>query len=161
MDDLKKATSVWKLFHKKSSPRELIDIAGDPWPEKWAYAGEARTTYYRSDKWQDDGDYAKYYHEHEGGVSLWHPSGLFDWLDENRKQPSIRIPKAVAVLGYAVGVEVKRHDTGKVVQAYPERSSYLICSPNGRVLWIIEPSGGVAALICGKGLHVEPCGIVG
>lgn len=162
--DLAGAKAVWRLFHKKSNPRELIDVT-IPWPTDWEYAGEAVTTYYKSDKWTKDNKLVRYYHDHNekgtGKVSLFHPKGLFAWTAKTPK-PRIRsYPTAVAVLGHALGVDVRRHDTGKLVHASPEKAAYLVSSPNKKVLWIVEPRSGITAMIIGSGLHVEARGIVG
>lgn len=156
-----KAAAVWKLFHKKPEPRELIDVHIE-WPAAWEYAGEAVTTYYNSDKWSRDGKFTRYYHDHEGHrISIWHPAGMFDWTKKSPKPPRFTPPAAVAVLGFSLGVDVKRHDTGKTQHASPEREARLVASPDRHLLWIVEPSNGIVAMIAGPGLKVEGRGIVG
>ena len=158
---VKAASSVWKLFHKKPAPRELIKVK-ILWPTKWEYAGEAVTTYYNSDKWEDDGKFTKYFHDHEGhNISIWHPAGMFDWTTAAPKPPRFKYPPAVAVLGFSLGVDVKRHDGEKMRKAIPERDSYLVAAPDRKHLWIVEPAQGITAMIAGPGLIVEARGIVG
>jgi hypothetical protein len=155
-----KATAVWKLFHKKPEPHELIEMTVT-WPTAWEYAGEAVTTYYNSDKWEQDGNYIKYYHDHEGRISIWHPAGMFDWTAKAPRPPRFKQPKAVAVLGYSLGVDVKRHDTDKVRKAIAVRGARLVASPDRKRLWIVEEGVGLVAMIAGPGLAVEAQGIVG
>jgi len=156
-----KAASVWKLFHKKAEPRELIDVSFE-WPSAWEYAGEAVTTFYDSDKWSKDNKFTKYFHDHEGhNISIWHPAGMFDWTKKSPKPPRFTPPAAVAVLGFSLGVDVKRHDTGALKHIFTEREARLVASPDRKLLWIIEPSTGIVAMIAGPGLKVEARGIVG
>jgi hypothetical protein len=156
-----KASAVWKLFHKKDQPRELINI-NVPWPSRWEYAGEAVTTFYNSDKWSKDGEFTRYYHDHEGhNIGVWHPAGMFAWTKLSPQPPRAKLPSAVAVLGFSLGVDVKRHDTGKKLHAAAEKGAYLVASPDRKRLWIVEPRNGVVAMIAGPGLIVESRGIVG
>lgn len=159
--DLSKATAVWKLFHKKPEPHELIEMTVS-WPAAWEYAGEAVTTYYRSDKWEDDGNYFRYYHDHNRGkIGIWHPAGMLPWASQSPAAPRFTEPGSVAVLGYSMGVDVKRHDTGKEQRMFTERGAYLVSSPNRKHLWIVEPTNGIVAMIAGPGLVVNPEGICG
>jgi hypothetical protein len=155
------ATAVWKLFHKKPKPHTVIDVR-IPWPTRWEYAGEAVTTYYNSSKWNADEKFIKYFHDHERGkVSIWHPSGMFSWTAKKPQPPAFTPPASVAVLGFSLGVDVKRHDTGKQQHAGVEHGAYLVASPDRRRLWIVEPSKGITAMITGPGLRVNPEGICG
>lgn len=156
-----KASAVWRLFHKKDHPRKLIDV-NIPWPAEWEYAGEAVTTYYSSAKWQADDKFTRYYHDHEGGkIHIWHPAGMFPWTKATPKPPRFAPPTAAAVLGFSLGVDVKRHDSDKSIYVGVEKDSYLIASPDRRRLWVVEPSKGITAMIAGPGLVVEARGIVG
>jgi hypothetical protein len=158
---VKKASAVWKLFHKKDKPRELIQVNA-PWPTKWEYAGEAVTTYYDSDKWSKDGEFTKYFHDHEGGkIKIWHPAGMVPWTSRAVRNPAPPAPEAAAVLGFSLGVDVKRHDTGEMQHVSFERGAYLVAAPDKKHLWVVEPSKGVVAMIAGHGLVVEARGIVG
>jgi hypothetical protein len=157
------------MFHKKSRPRELIDVS-IPWPAIWGYAGTATTIFYDSDKWEPDGKFTKFYHDHGGGIGLWHPVELFSWLDATPVAPIGRLPSAVTVLGFSLGVDMKRHDTGKAQHARPAQGSYLVGVKEHRArsgkmidarLWIVEPSQGVTAFVTGPGLKIEGRGIVG
>lgn len=159
--DVERAAAVWKLFHKKRAPREMIRV-NLAWPKDWEYAGEAVTTYYRSDKWEKDGKFIKYYHDHEGGkISIYHPAGKLGWTSNSKKPASFTPPASVAVLGYSLGVDVKRHDTGKVTHVGFPRGSYLVASPDRRHLWVVEKDQGIIAMITGPGLRVNPEGICG
>lgn len=167
--DLSEAIRTWCMFHKKDEPRELIDV-NIPWPAAWGYAGAATTVYYNSDKWEPDGEFTKFYHDHGGGIGLWHPTGLFSWLGGTPQAPLGRLPTAVTVLGFSLGVDMKRHDTGQRRHATPARGSFLVGvkehkARSGRMidarLWIVEPSQGVTAFITGPGLRIEARGIVG
>jgi hypothetical protein len=153
------AVSVWKLFHKKDNPREFIEVK-DPWPDAWGYAGKARTVYYASDKWQDDNEYDHYYHHHGANIRVWHPAGSHPWLADEPKC-EVEPPDDAAVLGKCIALDVERHDTGEVERATPSREALLVCSPDRRWLFVVDPAAGVVAAIHGEGLTVEARGIVG
>jgi len=160
-DEIEAAVAAWKAFHKKAQPRELIKVKV-PWPQSWSYAGVAKTTYYRSDKWKDDGDFERYYHDHDSGpIRVWHPKGMFPWLAERPQPTKRKYPTAVAVLGYSLGIDVERHDTKRLRLASPSPGSFLVVSPDRTTLWIVEPRNGVTTMLQGSRLRVEARGIVG
>lgn len=173
-----KAAQAWRDFHTSlAHPRKNVDFESelvDPWPKSWTHAGTAKTTYYSSDKWKPKGTTERYYHDHKDGVQVWVDSAAAKRLglkedSKGRKAGKTRQdlpapPDAVALLGDALGVDIVRPDgsKGKLV---PEAGAVLVCSPDRKVLYIIEgdvnDNGRVVAMITGPSLTVEPRGIVG
>lgn len=156
------AISAWKLFHKKDEPREFIEVT-NPWPDEWGYAGKAKVVYYASDKWNETGKYDHYYHDHGRDIHVWHPRSHHDWL---KAEPCIfdngfEAVSDGAVLGQCVALDVERCDTGEVQRSTPSDEALLVCSPDRKWLYVVEPDAGVVAVIHGAGLSVEARGIVG
>lgn len=162
--ELAQAREVWELFHDKApTPAEDIHLKGAArqWPSSWGYGGEMETVYYASDKWEPDGDFINYYHDHGKGIGFWMPQGEESWLGSKRL-PVRGLPESVAVLGYCLGWDYKRVGTDRMFRATPDDGEELLCSfPNRKHLIVVHPSRGVVALISGPGLVVEARGIVG
>lgn len=163
-DDIERARQAWELFHDKP-PRPAKDIhlhgAARDWPKKWGFGGKMKTVYYASDKWEKDGDFINYYHDHGKGVGFWMPKGEEPWLGSKR-MPVRSFPESVAVLGYCLGWDYQRVGTDRMFRAAPEDGEELLCSfPDRKRLIVVHPERGVVALISGPGLIVEARGIVG
>jgi len=158
-----KAEKLWRTFHDKDSPDELIEVIR-PWPAAWGLSGEASRVLYLSDKWQPDGDQQAYYHDHEGGVQLWEPWGTQEWLTQKKRSPSRSLPcKDATVLGYCLGWELEREDTNEHLDIEFADEEALLCAvPSGKVLFVVDiGSGEVIAVFVGGSLAVKPEGIVG
>ena len=176
--DQREAEEIYKSFYNKDDVdwTEPVGLT-EPFPCQWGYAGECVTTYYLSNKWQDDPNfYERYYHDHKRkrimskGVGIWLPEGSQPWLTD--KQPTKKVaepPKAVAALAYSFGFDIKRPGQKKVGRLDPDPGSMLVSSPEGKRLYVLEDiankggklTGKITALIWGPSLRVEARGIVG
>jgi len=172
------AEEVYKRFYGKrdvewSEPVVLTK----PFPKTWGFAGQCITTYYLSNKWQDDPNfYERYYHDHRRktvmskGVGIWLAQGSMPWLANEQPPKDITTPpQAAAALAYSLGFDIIRPGQKKLGRVDPDPGSVLVSSPEGRRLYVlenIEPTrdglaGEVTALIWGPSLRVEARGIVG
>ena len=166
----KEAEEVWKLFHKRPEVDWIKTLQlKSPFPKKWGYAGRCITTYYSSDKWQKDRKFfERYYHDHKKGigfwskgVGIWLPSGTQPWLtDQHPDKKILKNPKAVAVLGFALGFDIIRPDRKTKGKLEPDKGSLLVCAPDKRRLYVLEDDR-ITALVWGPSLRVESRGIVG
>jgi hypothetical protein len=158
---LKQAEKRWTTFHDKE-PREQIRI-DSPWAKEWGLVGEATKVYYYSDKWEKDGEYIPYYHDHEGGVELWEPWGSQDWQERKKKKPCPSVPCAHgAVLGYCLGWELTTPDGEHLEVEFGDKEVFLCSTPGGKALFVVDPrSDEVLAVFCGGKLDVRKEGIVG
>jgi hypothetical protein len=158
---LKKAEERWRIFHAKN-PRERIEVPA-PWPREWGLVGTATRVYYYSDKWEKDGDFVPYYHDHEGDVQLWEPWGSQDWQTKKRKRPCPSVPCSHgAVLGYCLGWELKTPEGEKLEVEFDDTEVLLCSTPSGKALFVVDPKdGSVIAVFCGGKLDVRKEGIVG
>lgn len=161
--DLPGAKKLWRIFHDKENPRELIELR-DGFPKRWALAGRAVQTLYSSDKWNPDGKFDAYYHVHDdgsgGGVWLYVPEGALKWAEE--KRPGVSTwPDAGTVLGTADGFLLERADNGDQVEAYCADDALLCAFPDGSALFVWDPKDGVIALVTGDPLDVGREGIEG
>lgn len=158
----KEAKEAWKLFHK----RDRVDWTKElstPFPKSWKLAGRCKTTYYSSDKWQDDRSFfERYYHDHHKRTNIWVPArDGGDWAKDTKPSESwvSKRPRAAAVLGYALGFDVVSPD-GESFKLAPSSGSLLLCSPDRKRLYVLE-DGRISGLIWGPKLVVEDRGIVG
>lgn len=158
----KKAKEAWKLFHR----RDEIDWAKElktSFPDKWALAGRCVTTYYSSDKWQEDRSFfERYYHDHDKRTCLWVPKeDGGDWAEDAAPEESwvTKRPRAAAVLGHALGFDIKSKSEGKF-KLVPATGSLLLCSPDRKRLYVLE-RGRISGLIWGPKLIVEDRGVAG
>lgn len=161
--DKKKSVEVWKDFHDKDNAKLVQSFTGVAWPSSWDRIGRCITIYYASDKWEPDGRFINYYHDHGSSISIWMPRGMTEYGSRG-KPPVRRWPSSGAVLGKCLGWEFDPEVEGsEVVEAFPARGEHpLLCSfPNRKVLFVYEPSKGVIALVEGPGLVVESRGVVG
>lgn len=155
------AEELWETFHRKN-PRKRIKVNA-PWPQKWVEVGKAETTYYASDKWQEDGDYQRYYHDHDSKtVRCYEPAGTTSGVKEGTKTtaaPVKSFPSEAAVLGYFMGADV-RAPSGQLYRSSPEKGTLLCAFPNGKAIFALA-EGRVVALFAGRGLSVKSAGICG
>jgi len=170
--ELAEAEKAWKSFTSSlTHPRKTADWVAElhkPWPKRWVYVGEAQESRYLSDKWHKKGEAERYYHEHEPGVHVWLSAEVAEQVGlercevpDNAEPPEL--PQAVAFLAVALAVDIVT-PTGIKGTLTPDLGSALVCSPDGKTLYIIEgdrQSGKVITVISGGTLHVEPRGIVG
>ena len=154
------AVEKWREFHQKDEPKKEIDLpAKNFWPKRWSYAGLVSTCYYRSDKWEKDGKFNRYYHDHGKGIRCWHPYGLFQ--GGVRKSPLIpKFPHVLTVLGFSIGWDLNTPD-GNELSYSPEKGEMLCCFPDGKVLVVVSEDGKLVALFEGHGLKIKDVGIVG
>lgn len=158
----KEAHALWRTFHAKE-PREEIFLQNPGWPRSWGRSGEGLTVYYRSDKWNEDGDYVSYYHDHEGGVQVWEPWGAHAWLEDKRKRPCAGIPALqCAVLGWCLGWDIRCTDGETRTVEFSEGTVRLCGTPSRKALFAVhESSGDIIAVWCGGKLNILPEGIDG
>lgn len=158
------AQRAWEIFHAKepTSARDInLEGRARDWPKKWGYCGKVSTIYYASDKWEKDGDYVNYYHDHGQGIGCWMPAGTEPWLG-SKKMPVRSFPQSVSVLGYCLGWDYARPGEPGMFRASQETGDEMLCCfPNRKTLVVVSPSQGVVALVSGPGLVVEARGIVG
>ena len=158
------AQKAWEIFHAKTpEPSKDIRLQGKArnWPTKWGYCGKVHTIYYSSDKWEEDGNYINYYHDHGKGIGCWLPKGSEPWLTSKR-MPIKKFPQSVSVLGYCLGWDYERPDEKGLFRAEQETGDELLCCfPNRKSLVVVSPRQGAVALVSGPGLVVEARGIVG
>lgn len=164
------ALPLWQEFHQKDAPKSLLEISseGGVFPEAWGYLGKAKTCYYRSDKWEDNGTTHDYFHDH-GEVECWHPWRAVAGLKKGT--PKVKWPDSLVMLGYSLGWdiatpesktanlfwEIKPSDRA-LLCAFPDRSALVVLDGKARS-W--KPSRCVIALFYGPTLTVEDRGIVG
>ena len=158
---MSKSENVWKRFHKRNVIDGTVKLSkSNLWPSTWCLAGRCVTTFYSSDKWQKDRSFfERYYHDHGRKTNIYLPKGEFPWLGASPDKKYMGRPKEAAILGYALGFDIKRSN-GKKAKLTPAKGSLLICGPGERVLYVVE-DGKIAALICGPSLKIEARGIVG
>lgn len=63
------ATEAWRMWHQKE-PREIIPTSFK-FPKKMVPVGKADRILYRSDKWEDDGDFYTYYHDFDSRPTVY------------------------------------------------------------------------------------------
>lgn len=147
----------WETFNKKPH-RKLIKTKLN-WPKRWGKLGEAKTTYYRSDKWHKDGKFVNYFHDHSAGVACYHPMGAQRGLTATRP-PISAWPETGVVLGNFLGWDIELPD-GRLLEAEPDSKASLLCSsPDGHMLFVVE-DGCITGILVGKSLKVEAEGIDG
>jgi hypothetical protein len=161
------AMKRYQTFHAKE-PIRIIELAHDL-PKSWKPVGDALAVMYRTDKWKKDGTDEDYKHLHDKGdgqpyeelkgVRIYEPS-------RNGQALPVSRPHALTLLGYCLGVFVRKDDDGDVYEANP-RGCYLFSSPSGDMLAIYSPheqsdgSTGFLAMMSGGNLRVLKDGIDG
>lgn len=63
------ATDAWRMWHQKE-PREIIPTSFK-FPKKMVPVGKANRILYRSDKWEEDGDFYTYYHDFDSHPTVY------------------------------------------------------------------------------------------
>lgn len=186
--DLDSAMDKYETFHAKR-PLRAVELKHDL-PTSWICVGQAVSTMYRTDKWHEDGDDEDYKHVHDfgdgkeysfgKGVKVYEPArearrSLVESKDGKKVRANVAgkpeklpttEPGALTLLGYCLGIFVRRFDDEEVYELNP-RGCYLFCSPSGDMLALYSPkkqpdgsSGFLAVLIGGK-LRVLEDGIDG
>jgi len=165
----RKAISLWKEFHQKDEPSELIEISqrGGVFPKKWGFLGMAKTCYYRSDKWEEDGTTHDYFHDH-GTVECWCPHRTVAGLELG--EPDIEWPASLTYLGESLGWDIATDGAKSANLFYEpsERQKLILCAfPDASALVVLDVTRSqwkptnVKALFYGPTLTVEDRGIVG
>lgn len=167
--DLDAAMSRYKTFHAKD-PIRVAELSHDL-PARWRVVGDALAVMYRTDKWKKDGVDEDYKHLHDKGdnqpyeelkgVRIYEPvkGGGGTSLPVSR-------PRAMTLLGYCLGVFVRKDSDGEIYEANP-RGTYLFCSPSGDMLALYSPHSqsngdkGFLAVMAGGNLRVLKDGIDG
>lgn len=186
--DFDAAMDRYEVFHAKR-PLRSVELKHDL-PTSWVCVGQAISTMYRTDKWHDDGDDEDYKHVHDHsdgkeytfgkGVLVYEPAreARRSVVDDGRgrkvrsnpdAEPEplpVPEPKALTLLGYCLGIFVRRFDDEEVYELNP-RGCYLFCSPTGDLLALYSPmkqpdgSSGFLAVLAGGKLRVVEDGIDG
>lgn len=182
------AMDKYEVFHAKR-PLRTVELKHDL-PSSWVCVGQAVSTMYRTDKWHDDGDDEDYKHVHDlsdgkeyefgRGVFMYEPSsqaskskveddrGRHVRANADVKPEKLPVPKpdALTLLGYCLGMFVRRFDDGEIYELNP-RGCYLFCSPSGDMLALYSPkkqpdgSSGFLCVLAGGKLRVIEDGIDG
>lgn len=165
------ALNRYETFHAKK-PIRIAELTHDI-PTTWVPVGDALAVMYRTDKWKRDGSDIDYKHLHDKsedkpydvrkGVRFFEPASAVS--GRSRKLP-VAVPKAVTLLGYCLGLFVRKDGDEQVYETNP-RGCYLFSSPSGDLLLVYSPdeqadgtSGFLAAMAGGK-LRVLKDGIDG
>lgn len=156
-DDGGKGADRYRIFHDKE-PRRVVEIH-HPFPSKVGLAGNALSVLYRTDKWKKDGDDVDYKHVFDDGVKVYEPWGEQSWLEPAELPREHRQP--IALLGQCIGLFLERVDDGEVYEVHLPRArdSWLFAAPDGRMLYVYDPTEGFRAVIAGGRLTVEEEGI--
>lgn len=178
------AMDRYETFHAKK-PIRVAELDHDL-PKKWVAVGDALAVMYRTDKWKKDGSDIDYKHLHDKGddkpyefrkgVRLYEPAGearrskVHGRRDGGSAAKSqnlpVREPRALTMLGYCLGLFVRRYDDEEVYEVNP-RGSWLFSSPSGDLLAVYSPnqqpdgSSGFLAVMAGGNLRVLKDGIDG
>jgi hypothetical protein len=174
----------YKTFHAKD-PIRVAELEHDL-PKRWVPVGDALSVMYRTDKWKKDGTDEDYKHLHDKGdgvpyeisqgVRFYEPEGEAARSQVQGRRGGVEIgaprtlpasePRAMSLLGYCLGVFVRRDDDGEIYEANP-RGAYLFSSPSGDFLAVYSPheqsdgSSGFLAVMAGGKLRVLKDGIDG
>ena len=166
---VRQAISLWQEFHQKEEPSELIEIASPQgvFPKRWGYLGMAKTCYYRSDKWEEDGVTNDYFHDHKT-VECWCPHRSVAGLEQG--ELDIAWPSSLTYLGESLGWDIATGES-KVPNLFyepSEKQKLILCAfPKGEALVVLDVTrsawrpNNVKALFFGPTLTVEDRGIVG
>lgn len=180
---LNKAASRYEVFHDKD-PIRFAELRHDL-PDKWVCVGDCLAVMYRTDKWKKFGNDVDYKHLHDKGekkeyplgkgVKIYEPAseatksrvdGKEPHLTRNEQKLPVNKPEAITLLGYCLGMFVRRYDTGEIYEVNP-RGTYLFSSPSGNMLTVYAPEkqpDGYAGFMCvmaGGKLRVLEGGIDG
>lgn len=180
---LNKAAKRYEVFHDKD-PIRFAELRHDL-PEKWVCVGDCLAVMYRTDKWKKFGNDVDYKHLHDKaekkeyplgkGVKIYEPTseatksrvdGKEPHLTRKEQKLPVSKPEAITLLGYCLGMFVRRYDTGEIYEVNP-RGTYLFSSPSGNMLAIYSPEkqpDGYAGFLCvmaGGKLRVLEGGIDG
>lgn len=159
----------YTTFHAKD-PIRIAELSHDL-PKRWKPVGDALAVMYRTDKWKKDGNDEDYKHLHDKsdgkpydvgrGVRIYEPV-----RGAGGQKLPVKEPRALTLLGYCLGVFVRKDDDGDIYEANP-RGCYLFSSPDGDMLAVYSPhkqsdgSSGFLAVLAGGNLRVLKDGIDG
>jgi len=176
------AMDRYEIFHDKT-PIRVAELDHDV-PTEWVRVGDALGVMYRTDKWKSDGTDEDYKHLHDAGddkpypvakgVRFYEPAAEAPRSRVGRQRRSsargqrlpVARPKAIALLGYCLGVFIRRDDDGETYEVNP-RGCYLFSSPSGNLLLLYSPqkqpdgSSGFLGAMAGGKLRVLKDGIDG
>lgn len=168
-EHLDAAMRRYKTFHAKD-PIRIAELTHDL-PTRWREVGDALAVMYRTDKWKKDGNDEDYKHLHDKADGKPYDVGQGVRIYEpvrgggGRSLPVPR-PRALTLLGYCLGVFVRKDDDSEIYEANP-RGCYLFSSPSGDMLALYSPhqqsngSSGFLAVLAGGKLRVLKDGIDG
>ena len=173
-EDLDAAMKRYSTFHKKA-PIRVAEL-GHELPARWSCVGDCVAVMYRTDKWKADGTDEDYKHLHDKGdekpyevgegVRFYEPASAHPEGGGPAEPIPVDEPEALTLLGYCLGLFVRRDSDGELYEVNP-RGCYLLCSPSGDMLTGYSPdeqpdgSSGFLALSAGGGLRVLKDGIDG
>jgi len=151
---IKAAIDKYLEFHQLE-PKSTGVLESFTFPKKVYLLGEAKTTYYESDKWT--GKIVSYYHDHEGDVKAYSANE-----DDGGKPvslpPWIHKTGAIAVLGKCLGFDFQ--DGKDLIEAKASKTAKLYTIPSGKALIVVE-RGQPCYFLWGGSLDVRDVGIVG
>ncbi|HEY5656993.1 MAG TPA: hypothetical protein VIY27_04315 [Myxococcota bacterium] len=159
-DDGGSGAERYEIFHAKD-PRRVVELnPRHRFPRKVGLAGDALSVSYRTDKWKQDGDDIDYKHVFEDGVEVFEPWGEQSWLEE-AELPLDYPDEPLTLLGQCLGLFLRRVDDDEVYETHmpTARDTWLLCAPDGRMLFVYDPEVGFRAVIAGGALSVEEGGI--
>lgn len=162
MSTQSKAEQVWRTWHQKN-PRELHEVEYD-FPEEVFSIGLAETIIYASDKWEDDGDFYDYVHEHETGAEVFTTDGTGRRASvksllgtrQDLKTGELSLP----MLGMVKELIVMPHDADAKHSLKFKEKPILSCSLDRKTLIIFSESKG-PIFVRGGRMVVTERGIVG
>lgn len=162
------AMDRYRTFHAKD-PIRIAELKHDL-PTHWKEVGDALAVMYRTDKWKRDGTDEDYKHLHDAGDDKPYDIGkgvrIYEPVRGRGRSLPVARPQALTLLGYCLGVFVRKDDDGEIYEANP-RGCYLFSSPSGNMLAIYSPeqqpdgSSGFLAVMAGGKLRVLKDGIDG
>lgn len=166
--DIDAAMARYQTFHAKE-PIRIAELDHEL-PTRWKEVGDALAVMYRTDKWKKDGNDEDYKHLHDKGDDKPYDIGkgvrIYEPTRSGGQSLPVSRPQAITLLGYCLGVFVRKDEDGEIYEANP-RGCYLFSSPSGDMLAIYSPheqadgSSGFLAVMAGGNLRVLKDGIDG
>jgi len=105
----RQAVVYYERFHLKDFDADECRRIGTLWPEKWGVVCNPTTIGYRSDKWNEDGDWVDYTHDFESETYC-----LRDYVrgDEVFKRRGYGVPRHpyFSYLGYCLDLDYEDED---------------------------------------------------
>lgn len=162
---MKKAVEKYREFQQKE-PDEIIELRSwNKIPRYFYPIGRAVQLSYRSSKWTKKKKFTNYIHEWKVPPLVCVTEGMKIELD-GEADGSERIDigggkrNNVTFLGYAIDFET---DDGYTYAFDPssKKHNYVVCSPNGRIVYVIAADKQEIYAFIGKGVRVKSDGIDG